>query len=229
MTSVNDLLQELNGYLSGIATSYGSSSQPCDVYEGYIFSLVVAEARNCRGIVHYETVRGVRTTQLVFRTTPGQIYSTKHPYTHAVITFGRIAPPLEVHIGVQVQGNSGVLHECDVLVLEKDEADLCRGVRVAPRSKNCALAIECKFYTTSRLNLGLARGFQGLVSDLASNARPTFVANVSTPSIRRYFGHRNRHWEDEAVPGGRSIPNLRSKIRDAFKFYLSKYDPSFSI
>ncbi|MFI7130150.1 hypothetical protein ACIBQ1_30960 [Nonomuraea sp. NPDC050153] len=229
MADINDLLRELNGYLSGVTTSYGSSSAPWDVYEGYIFALIVAEALDCGGTVRYETVQGQRTTRLVFRTNPGQIYSTTHAYTHAVITFGQVAPPLEVHIGVQVQGNSGVVHECDVLVLEKDEADLCRSGRVAPRSKSCALAMECKFYTTSHLSLGLARGFQGLVSDLASNARPTFVANISTPSVRRYFGHKNRHWEDEAVPGSRSIPNLRSKIRDAFKFYLSKYDPRFPI
>ncbi|MEV4399998.1 hypothetical protein [Nonomuraea sp. NPDC049607] len=227
MTSTDDLLRELQSYLHGVTTSYRSSSDPNDVYEGYIFALVVTEALARGGLVHYEDVHGNKTSRLVFRTTPGRIYSRAHPYTHAVIQFGT-ARPLEAHVGVQVQGTSGVLHECDVLVLTADEAELSRSAGVAPKTKGCVLAIECKFYTSS-LKLDLARSFQGLGADLGERGRPTFVSNGSSTTIKRYLSHKKRDWEHDVLPGNTQVDGLRSKIREAFKVYLSRADPTFSI
>ncbi|MEU8604553.1 hypothetical protein [Streptomyces parvulus] len=62
------------------------------------------------------------------------------------------APALEV----QDQGNSGVLHECDVLILPADEPALSRQMRMAPRGNKWLLAIECKYYTASRVGIGHA-------------------------------------------------------------------------
>lgn len=72
-------------------------------------------------------------------------------------------------MGVQVQGGSGVLRECDVVVLDADEAALCRRSRISPRASKCLLAIECKYYTT-HLSLGQARGFAGLSADMGNRA-----------------------------------------------------------
>jgi hypothetical protein len=150
-------------------------------------TLVVATARGCIAAVHYENVHGARVNDLIFRTSPGRLYSTAQDYTHAVIQFGPRTPLLEAHIGVMVQGNSGVRHECDVVVLDSDEARTCRQVGASPRSRKCILAIECKYYLTS-LPLGVARGFAGLKDDLGQT-RVIFSANTTSDKVRKYLAH----------------------------------------
>ena len=106
MSRVDDLLIELQNHLQA-AVSYSTASEANDIYEGFAFSLVVATARKSGAAVHYEDVTGSKTHSLVFRTRPGRLWSTRHNYTHAVVEFGT-APALEVHVGVYVQGSSGV-------------------------------------------------------------------------------------------------------------------------
>lgn len=198
MSPVNVLLQEIQNLLAGPGISYTSTSQPWDVYEGYLFALAVATASSLGASVHYEDVHGNTVNDLVFRTSPGRLYSTTHPYTHAVVGFDR-APALEVHLGVQVQGNSGVLHECDVLILPADEAALSRQIRMAPRGNKCLLAIECKYYVASQLDISHARNFEGLHSDLRT------ARNLANPNTVGY---------------------TRGQIREAFKIFLGKNAPS---
>lgn len=93
---------------------------------------------------------------LVFRTSPGMLYSVTQPYTHAVISF-RDCPPLEAHVGVRVQGKSGILHECDVLILSVAKADLSRCNEVAPRGTRSLIAIECKYYAGASITSSGAR------------------------------------------------------------------------
>lgn len=227
MTTTNDLLRELRSLLQAGAISYHSSSAANDVYEGFLFSLVVATARDSGASVRYENVRGNSVNDLVFRTSPGRLYSTAQDYTHAVIQFGNQAPLLEAHVGVQVQGNSGVEHECDVLVLTEEEAKVCRQVRASPRTKQCVLAIECKYYL-SNLPLGVARGFAGLKADLGQTYT-IFAANTTSNSVKKYLSHRKLTQEFRAVPGAKEVEHLRTHIREAFKSHVSRHDPSFDI
>ncbi|MCG5216553.1 hypothetical protein [Streptosporangium sp. KLBMP 9127] len=229
MTSKKDLLRELRTHLRGArSTSYRSASTVGDLYEGYVFALVVDVAIQSRASLRYEDVDGNKTSNLIFRTSPGQLYSKAHAYTHAVVEFGSIAPALEVHVGVQVQGRSGVLHECDVLVLARDQAELSRSARVAPKARYCILTIECKFYSKN-LPLDLARSFQGLGADLGEKARPTFVSNSSSGTVKKYLSHKGRDWEHGVIPGTAEVNGLRMKIREAFKIYMSDKDPNFTI
>ncbi|MFD7298897.1 hypothetical protein ACFV9W_36935 [Streptomyces sp. NPDC059897] len=225
MSAVNTLLHEIQTLLAGPGVSYTSASQPWDVYEGYLFSLATSTASSLGASVHYRDVDGNTVNSLVFRTSPGQLYSTTHPYTHAVVEFDR-APALEVHLGVQVQGNSGVLHECDVLILPADEAALSRQIRMAPRGNKCLLAIECKYYTASRVGIGHARNFEGLHSDLRT-ARNLFVSNTGASSVVKYLSARKRGYEREVVPANvNTVGYTRGQIREAFKIYLGKTAPS---
>jgi hypothetical protein len=227
MTSVNDLLRELRTHL-GVAVSYTTKSQADDVYEGFLFAQVVATARRSGAAIHYEDVHGNKVNRMEFRTSPTRLYSTRRDYTHAVITFGQ-APTLEAHVGVQVQGASGVLHECDVVVLDAGEAALCRRRRANPRAFKCLLAIECKYYTASGLELGLARGFAGLSADLGSNVRPLFVANIASDSVTKYLVGRKIDRELNVVPGAPEIDGVQHLIREAFKTHVGKGDPSYRI
>jgi hypothetical protein len=149
MTPPIPLLREIQRILGSVTTSYTTGFDIHDVFEGFVFAIAVDAGSSYGAAVEYRNVNGKRTRHLRFRTSPGRIYSRTHPYTHAVLDFGD-SPPLEVHVGVQVLGRSGVLHECDVLVLPEEEAELCRQNDVAPKGNRCLLAIEC---STTRLTL----------------------------------------------------------------------------
>jgi hypothetical protein len=70
VTRADDLLQELRTHLRA-AVSYTTASQANDIYEGFLFSLVVATARKSGALIRYEDVRGNRTRSLIFRDEPG--------------------------------------------------------------------------------------------------------------------------------------------------------------
>lgn len=214
MTVIDDLLSELESSVGGRSLSYNSKSAAWDIYEGYVFGLVIRAAWAAGGSVRYEDNAGVTVARLLFRTSPGMLYSTAHPYTHAVIDFPG-CDPLEVHVGVRVQGRSGVLHECDVLVLPADEAGLSRAKQVAPRGTRSLLAIECKYYAT-HLSLYLARGFHGLHADLGLK-HPFFVANLRAPRIERFLSYHNRSWENGVLPATPQATYFEGLVRDAFK------------
>jgi hypothetical protein len=218
MTAIDDLIAELRNSVGNRAVSYNSASAAWDVYEGYAFALVIQAAVAAGGRVHYEDRHGAQVSNLVFRTSPGMLYSTAHPYTHAVIRF-RGCPPLEAHVGVRVQGRSGVLHECDVLVLSMAEAELSRSRLVAPRGTRSLIAIECKYYA-GHLSLHLARGFHGLHADLGVK-NPYFIANLHTQRIERYLTTLGRNWENGVIPNSREATFFVGQLREAFKKYQS--------
>lgn len=226
MSQVDDIIREMQSRLASSSVSYSSDSAANDIYEGFVFALVVDTAAALGARVHYEDVHGHRTNDLVFRTSPGRLYSTINPYTHAVVAFDG-TPELEVHLGVYVQGNSRVLHECDVLVLDRSEAQESRQFGVIPRSRYCLLALECKYYC-SNLQLGQARGFVGLNVDLGSN-KALFVTNVTSTSVVRYLDHRKTNWEHHVLPGNPQVEHLCSEIRKAFRSHVSQFNPSLSM
>ncbi|MFD8864038.1 hypothetical protein ACFV1F_06545 [Streptomyces sp. NPDC059590] len=224
MSNFDDLLNEVKFLIAARSFSYTSTSDACDVYEGFVFSLVVSTASKWGAQVRYEDVHGNTVQDLLFRTGPGQLYQKTKPFTHAVIEFDR-APALEAHVGVRIQGGSGVLHECDVVVLQADEAALSRREGIAPRGTKCLLAIECKYYTT-HLGIELARNFEGLHADLRAQ-HELFVSNTSAPNVLRYLSARKREYEPLVAPSSPDrVQEVRSQIRRAFKSYLSGYTGS---
>ena len=214
------LLAAIRSALMPLPPSLTNSSRGADLFEAYILTLIVEAARLEGGSVTYETVSGTTPTQFYFRTSPGHIDSRLHPYTHAVIDFGA-RPPLEAHVGIRVAGRSQVLHECDVAVLDRAEAQDCRDNRTEPRSYTLAISAEAKFYTTA-LGLNLARSFVGLISDLSASF-PCFVANTTSVSAMRLLAARKeRHWYDQVMVGRSSTDNLRSFFATAFHYYKAR-------
>jgi hypothetical protein len=218
MTQIDNLLSELSSAIGGRPTSYNSATAAWDIYEGYTFALVIRAAIAAGGTVVYEDCYSNPVGRLLFRTSPGMLYSTAHPYTHAVLSFPG-CDPLELHVGVRVQGRSGVLHECDVLVLPVEEANLSRARRVAPRGTRSLIAIECKYYA-SHLSLDLARGFHGLHADLGLKY-PFFVTNLRAQRIERYLTYHNRNWESGVIPRTQEVAYFEGQVREAFKKYQS--------
>lgn len=221
MTVRDDLIKEIEKVVSQAALAgYAEPSATNDIYENYIWCLCLQAATRHSATVSYETVHGHVATTLVFRTSPGAIYSTAHDYTHAVVVFAG-CPPLEVHIGVRVTDKSRVLHECDIAVIDRAEALLCRSEQVHPRAIRVLIAAECKFYT-SAIQLHLGRGFLGLTSDIYRKER-YFVTNGQSPSVTKLISHHQSEWECGVLPTTQEADALSHSFARAFRNYKATY------
>lgn len=223
MVLKSDLLDEIRQVLGpAVSPSLTTQSQISDVYEGYIFSIVL-QAEQLEGAqVRLSSIQGGTPTQFIFRTSPGYLNSRRHNYGYAEIQFNR-CPLLEVHVSVRVAGHSNVLHECDVSVVDQAEAQLCRsGARtLAPRSARVRIAVEAKYYTVS-LALELGREFLGLVRDLSSD-NAFFVFNRNAESVERLLAHKKQQWEHNIVPTNDvPVARLRNAFQAAFKNYKAR-------
>lgn len=203
------------------AAPVASSALP-DVFEAYVLTLLLRAARDEGAQVAFRGRDGSVATSLLLRTSPGYIYSNAKNYTHALIEFaGR--PALEGHTGIKVAGKSGVLHEFDVAVLDRAEAENCRMNNVSPRSSRIIVGVECKFYS-SALQLHLARGFVGLVADI-STKNPFFVTNTSSSSVEKLLSHRVKNgWEKDITPTcmNSEVDRLVNAFRNSFKNYKAQ-------
>lgn len=216
------ILTEIGVALSGVSASITATSAPWDAFEAYAFSLVLKAARNEGANVTLRDVYGVSPpTTFVFRTSPGYIGSMRQPYGYATISFEG-EPTLEAHVGVRVSGSSKVLHECDVCVLLRDEADVCRRKQNAsPRSSQVILAMECKYYSTG-LPIDLARSFLGLSIDIKKEDR-FFVINTESTSIQSLLTKHGRSWSHHVVPSSvNDIARLVGVFADVLKRYKNR-------
>ena len=120
MTSFTDLKAAYDALLGGYAP-VRSPSEANDAFEIYVLALVLRAARQEGASIFFESSTGASSpTPLRFRTSPGRIYSTAPDFSHAVIEFpDRLQ--FEGHIGVYLEGVAGVVHECDVLVIDRAE------------------------------------------------------------------------------------------------------------
>lgn len=221
MAITDELLNAVTAALgAAVPPTLTSASAVSDLFEAYVFTLVVRAAQAEGAAVSYLDVNGAAAQAFVFRTSPGYIWSKTHPYTHAVLAFpGR--EPLEAHVGVRVAGKSGVLHELDVCVIRQSEADTARQNQVHPRSAKVVIGVECKFYTTP-LPLHLARAFIGLGSDVSST-NTIFVTNTESESVEKLLTARRKQWANRAVPGTPvDVERLRSEFQSAFKYFKAE-------
>jgi len=210
-----NLLAEIATTLGGaIAPNLTARSQGADLYEAYIWSLVVEAAKTEGAAVSFWNVfENQVTSDFVFRTSPGNIFSTAQPYSYALICFPN-CPDLEAHVGIFVAGKSGVAHECDVAVLYSDEAYTCRQENVHPRSSQVVLAVECKFYVQSSMGIGLARSFLGLTTEIRQDAR-FFVGVSESERVEALFAHHKKKWETGVSPI--DIKNRAARLKGDFE------------
>ena len=219
-----NLLADIQAALGpAIVPSLTTASAVNDLYEAYLFSLILRAARLQGALVTLTCISGGQPAPFVFRTSPGYLNSRRRNYGHAVIEFPD-CPPLEAHLGVRISGHSAVLHECDVLVLLQEEANICRSRRelVAPRSHKVIVAVEAKYYV-SDLGLHLGRGFLGLVAD-TSMQNAFFVINRRAKSIEKLLAHKKQHWDHKVVPSATlEVNRLTASLQKAFHNFQAKY------
>jgi hypothetical protein len=189
MTTLADLQQAYRNLLAGHAP-VASSGQANDAFEVYTLGLVLRAAREEGATIRFESSSGApNPSPLRFRSSPGKIFSTAHDYTHAEIQFPD-GLTFEAHIGVYVEGLAGVVHECDVVVIDASEGQFCRRNRVHPKKANTVLTAECKFYA-GKLGIELGRQFLGVTADLGTDGR-FFLSNSDGKSVDRVLAHHKR-------------------------------------
>lgn len=220
-----DLIGEIQNTLGQTAVlNLHAGSDPSDLYEAYLWCLVLGAAKERGASIVYQDVHESPATAFEFRTSPGHIWSRYRDYTHAVILFPN-KPALEAHVGVKVAGRSGVLHECDIAVLDRDECLTCRREWVDPRSAKAVITIEAKFYSTN-LKLHLGRSFMGLNADLGARHNH-FVSNISSRSVARLLAHHRRNWSHDVSPLANShaqcaVTELKSTFQREFGDYIAR-------
>lgn len=222
------LLQSIRLRLGwNINPSFGTTTQVGDLYEAYIFSLVIRAALNEGAVPEQGGALSLRdpndsiTTNLLFRRSPGQIYATTQPYTHAVIEFeGK--PALEVHVGIKAIERLKVARECDIAVLYRDRAFVCRTQRRAPKAADIVLAIECKH--VANLELDAASEFLGLTSDLRVKESWFFVASGNSEGVARMLANDRKEWHHGVTPGAtNNVNRLMYALQNSFKNFKAKH------
>ena len=208
----------------GMAASANLSAASAgnDLYEAYVWTLVLEAASRQGATIRLMTRSGNLATHFHFRTSPTSIFSTLHDYCHAELRFP-LAPVLEAHVGIYVSGKSKVNHECDVAVLDQDEANTCRDQSVHPRSSKVLLAIECKYYLSSSLGVNLGRSFLGLIDDIYTDGR-FFVSTQNTGSVDKLFSRHKKEFEIGLSP---LTPDEEVRLRGSFEKIFRNYQARY--
>ncbi|PSJ39040.1 hypothetical protein [Allosphingosinicella deserti] len=214
MTLRSDMWSDISATIA-TATSANLSaiSAGNDLYECYIWALVLEAARREGASISLVTRSGMPATAFYFRTAPTSIFSTLHDYCHAEIRFPRGAPVLEAHVGIYVSGKSRVNHECDVAVVYQDEANTCRFNSVHPRSSKVILSVECKYYLSSTLGVDLGRSYLGLIDDIYADGR-FFVSTQNAGSVDKLFSRHKKEFEIGLSP---LTPDREMRLRGSFE------------
>jgi hypothetical protein len=213
----SQILAELPNLFSGISTPAQTGAAPGDIFEVYVFGLILEAARREQAAVSYENVNGPFTGTATFRTTPGRIWSTAASYTHAILQFQN-KPTLEVHLGVYVEGKSGRIHESDAVIILRSEGVSCRTGRVHPKAGRALCTVECKFYDTP-LGIDLGRSFIGLSAEFG-NEKAFFVMNQSEGTVGRLLDEHKRNWEHSIVPPSiNHVTRFIGSVQTVFKSY----------
>lgn len=206
-----------------IDQKYKNKVAASDLFEAYIFSIIIDAAKEEGAQVIWEDIDGKQASNVIFRRSPGYINSRADKYTHAILDFQDQKIQLEVHLGIYTLGNSNVIHECDVAVIKREEALRCRAVNngcVPIKSTAIVIGIECKCYENSRITLGLGRSFIGLIKDLHRKNKYFFVFNTTQTSVEKLLSYHHTNWAHNITPKSiREVAKLKASFQTAFQYY----------
>lgn len=166
---IRQLRNEIDNFLSAIPSCpsrWFANESRDNLYEAYIF-VIIANALLSRGwkMQHKNILGHIDPPNFIFRCAPGKIWSRYRAYSY--LHFMNQGKEYELHIGIEVQGSSGVENEIDVSLIESKEAELARKMpsKNKVNSSKVPIVVECKCYTNP-LGKNIGREFLGLVKDL---------------------------------------------------------------
>lgn len=123
-------------------------------------------------------------------------------------------------MGIYVAGKSGVAHECDVAILDADEAARSRAGAVHPRARGLVAALEAKHYVSSP-GIGVGRGFMGLAAELGQNRSSLAFPAAGSATLGRLLANKLCECFDELVPTGAAATRLQAHLEQDMRNWLA--------
>lgn len=216
MVSLADLETHLKGLLGATAKFYpGGKAQLDDYYEAYLWAETVAVAKAKSWTVDYVNA-GPSNDVFTFRRGPG-LLTSKANYTYAMLSddAGRKG---ELHIGIRVRGDSGVLHEFDVVAFNGQATAAARVASEEPKHDATRLHIEAKFHRND-LSLGTARSIVGLRLDCPTVHAFLVSRGSGSPTLRQLIKHHNGTYVHNAIPNGTGVTYLHNCLGAALALW----------
>jgi hypothetical protein len=218
MSSLADLEKQLRA-LMGASTKFYPYRKPQldDYYEAYLWAETIHAAQAELWRVDFVNA-GAAKDEFTFRMGPG-LLTSKATYTYATLwdqgfRYG------ELHIGIRVRGESGVLHEFDVVALNRREAALARTAGQEPTHGATRLHIEAKFHRND-LSLGVGRGIVGLRMDCPTVHAFLVSRAKGSDTLRRLIKHHGGTYVHNVFPTNTGVGYLRSCLAAA----LARWKP----
>ncbi|MFJ1758620.1 hypothetical protein [Kitasatospora sp. NPDC088134] len=194
---------------------YRNSADESDLYEASLLVLCLDAAQAAGGTVLLTQDGRNPAAALRFRRSPGNVWSGD--FTYALVSFPDTQKKLEVHLGVfVVAGRSKVAHECDVAILDHQEAERSRQAAVHPRNSKLVAAIEAKHYSSSP-SLGVGRAFLGLAQELGEKNSSLVYPSPSSATLAGLIAKRPSEAYSELLPGTPAAERLRSRLDQAIR------------
>lgn len=217
--TAEELIAVVEDSLTTLHANYRGHADESDLYEAALVAVAVDAARAVDGIPLITYDGRASTTQLRFRQAPGNLWT--RDFTYVVVGFAGRRSQIEIHLGVKVVGASGVAHECDIAILDKDEADWSRSNQMHPRKRHLIAAIEAKNYAASP-ELGVGRGFLGLGLELSKDSCSLVFPAKGSDNIKMLIAKKkNGVCFDEATPKSPASDRLRSHLETRIRTWLS--------
>ena len=217
MTST-ELIEAVERVLGELASLYIGGASEADLYEAALMTIAVGAAQDAGGVVMMTNDSQTPTAILHFRRSPGNLWLGQFSYGR--VSFGGVGAELEVHLGVYVVGRSGVAHECDVALIDHDEAERSRRGAVHPRSQGLVASIEAKHYVVSP-GIGVGRGFVGLSTELGQKKCALSFPAKGSSSLATLIANRPSECFDELIPESAAARRLRSHLDQMIRNWLA--------
>jgi len=229
----NEIIKEIEKNLeNALISSYKERSNASDVFEAFVLSIIIQAAikEGAKCPIQWENINGAKTTNILFRRSPGYINSASPQYTHAILDFPGV-DLLELHLGIYAIGIAEVPQECDIAVVKRSEAQRCRSItngKVSIKSRHILIGVECKCYESSKISLGLGRSFLGLVKDFSSRGKLKsqyfFISNQTFKSVAKLLSRHDQAWAHDLTPtSDKEIEKLCNQFQSKFQQYKSSF------
>ena len=190
MTTKSELFKSLQNTLNRISGSpmktILKNNAEHSAYEVYVFSLILKAIKNIASD-NKITFENLDSGKFVARGGPGRLELNRSSY--ALFTYRN--KEYEVHIDIEVEGTSGMIHEIDISIVDSERANNCRQVGSIPTAPSVKVAFECKYYG-NKLNKSLIRTYVGLLDDMGNILFSGFVSNLDNEDIQLYCSKKNR-------------------------------------
>src|SRR5699024_3469108 len=145
----------------------GKKNPRAKLFEIYIYILIAEYINMTLWSIKYVVCKN---NEFYFRGRPTKLWhNDKYGYLELNDPNGN---EYELHLGVEVLGNSGVDQEVDIGLYPKEEAQYARSKKLDEcnvKGKNALLAIECKDYDSTHIDKKLARTYVGQAIDITKD------------------------------------------------------------